>query len=142
MKYVTQNLLKDETVQYEGRISVWSLWLSLLLGFILLPTFGIGLIFFVLAALRYYTTELAVTNKRIIAKFGFIRRSTVELNLDKVESLQVEQGIIGRIFNYGSIVISGAGNPQAPIPGISKPIEFRSKVFEVQEDGKETQKAA
>jgi uncharacterized membrane protein YdbT with pleckstrin-like domain len=73
---------------------------------------------------------LAFTNERVIAKIGFIKRVTVELNINKVESIQVHQSVLGRIFNYGSIVIAGAGNPQAPIAGISKPMIFRNKFME------------
>jgi uncharacterized membrane protein YdbT with pleckstrin-like domain len=49
----------------------------------------------------------------VIAKFGFISRSTVELNIHKIESIQVDQGIFGRLFNFSSIIVAGAGNPQA-----------------------------
>ena len=80
------------------------------------------------------TTELAFTNKRVIAKFGFISRKTIEIGLTKVESLQVDQGILGRIFNFGTLVISGAGNPQAPIPGISNPMTFRRSFMEFQDN--------
>jgi len=83
--------------------------------------------------IRYKSTELAVTNKRIVAKFGFIRRSTVEIGVRKIESIQVHQGLLGRMFNFGSIVMAGSGNPQAPIPGISQPMEFRKRFLEQQE---------
>ena len=86
-----------------------------------------------MAFIRYKSTEVAYTNKRVIAKFGFIRRETVELNINKVESMQVTQGVLGRIFNFGSLVISGAGNPQAPIPGISRPMTFRKSFMEYQD---------
>ncbi|WP_033017549.1 PH domain-containing protein, partial [Pseudoalteromonas sp. BSi20652] len=95
---------------------------------------GIGLLLWVSAAITYYTTELAVTNKRVVAKFGLIRRNTIEINISKIESLQVEQGVLGRIFNFGSILVSGAGNPQAAIPGISEPLKFKNRYFEVQEE--------
>jgi uncharacterized membrane protein YdbT with pleckstrin-like domain len=85
------------------------------------------------AYVRLKSTELAVTNKRVIAKFGFIQRQTVELNIGKVESIQVHQGIFGRMFNYGSLVISGGGNPQAPVPGISNPLGFRKAFMEAQD---------
>jgi uncharacterized membrane protein YdbT with pleckstrin-like domain len=133
--YVESNLIKDEKVQYEGKISVWSLLPKILLGLMLLPLYGIGLILWVSAAITYYTTELAITNKRVIAKFGFIRRNTVEMNISKIESIQVDQGILGRIFNFGSVIVSGAGDPKAPIPGISHPLKFRKMFFEVQEGG-------
>jgi uncharacterized membrane protein YdbT with pleckstrin-like domain len=83
---------------------------------------------------RYFTTELAITNKRVIAKFGLIRRNTIEMNISKVESIQVDQGILGRMFNFGSILVAGAGDPKAPIPGISEPLKFRKMFFEVQEE--------
>ena len=105
-----------------------------MLGVLLIPLYGIGLILLIMAFVRYKTTELAFTNKRVIAKFGFISRQTVELYIPKVESIQVHQGILGRIFNYGSLIISGAGNPQAPIPGISDPMAFRRGFMEIQED--------
>ena len=134
-KYVTTNLIKDETVKYEGKVSLYSLLPRILLGFLLLPVFGVGILLWISAALSYYTTELAITNKRLIAKFGFIQRSTVEMNIAKIESVQVEQGILGRLFNFGSILIAGAGDPKAPISGISMPIKFRNAFFEVQEEG-------
>ena len=55
----------------------------------------------------YKTTEIAITNKRIIAKFGFISRRTIEINLQKIESIQVDQNVLGRLLDYGTIVIAG-----------------------------------
>ena len=69
-----------------------------------------------------------MTNQRVIAKVGLIRRNTVELRIDKVESLGIHQGILGRIFNYGSIVIKGTGGTNTPIPNIKAPMQFRSIV--------------
>jgi uncharacterized membrane protein YdbT with pleckstrin-like domain len=128
--YIQKNLVGDEKIIYSGAVSLWSMTHLFIIGLLFMPLFGFGLIFWLSAYINYKTTELAFTNKRVIAKFGFIRRSTVEMNIKKVESVQVDQGILGRIFNYGSIVISGAGNPQAPIPGISSPMEFRKKFTE------------
>ena len=84
--YVENTLIKDEKIIYEGKISLWSLLPMILLGLILLPFAFLGLLFWVAALIRYLTTELAFTNKRVIAKFGFISRKTIELNLSKVES--------------------------------------------------------
>lgn len=131
--YIEGALIKDEKVTYTGNISLWSLAPLILIGFLLLSLYGLGLIFWMVAFIRYKTTELVVTNKRVIAKFGFISRQTIEINISKIESIQVNQGILGRIFNYGSLVISGAGNPQAPIPGISNPMNFRRVFMETQE---------
>lgn len=131
--YVEGALVKDEKIVHLGHISLWSLWHLIALGVILLPAVGIGLIFLVMAYIRYKTTELAITTKRVIVKFGFIRRSTVEININKVESIQVDQEVLGRIFNFGTLIISGAGNPQAPITGISGPMEFRRAFIEAQD---------
>jgi len=131
--YVEAALIQDEKIIYAGQVSLWSLAPLIILGFILLPFFGFGLILWVMAFVRYKTTELAFTNKRVIAKFGFISRRTIELNSSKVESIQVDQGILGRIFDYGSLVISGAGNPQAPIPGVSNPMAFKRAFQEFQD---------
>ncbi|MDU5454288.1 PH domain-containing protein [Pseudescherichia vulneris] len=76
-------------------------------------------------AIQILTTELALTNKRIIAKFGFIRRSTIELRLEKVESININQSLLGRLLGYGTIVIKGTGGTGTPIPSIQKPLEFR-----------------
>ena len=131
--YVEGALVKDEKIVHLGHISLWSLWHLIALGILLLPALGIGLIFLIMAYIRYKTTELAITTKRVIVKFGFIRRSTIEININKVESIQVDQEVLGRMFNFGTLVISGAGNPQAPIAGISGPIEFRRAFIEAQD---------
>lgn len=135
--YVEGTLIKDEKVIYTGKISLWSLLPLFILGLILLPLAGLGLLFWLAAGIRYMTTELAFTNKRVIAKFGFISRRTIELNLVKVESVQVNQGVLGRIFNFGTLIISGAGNPQAPIPGISNPMTFRRSFMEYQDQARQ-----
>jgi uncharacterized membrane protein YdbT with pleckstrin-like domain len=133
MSYIQQSLTKGEQVILQARISWWSQLPLLILGFLLLPVMGFGLLLWGIALARYLTTEMAITNKRVIAKFGFISRRTVEINLQRIESIQVHQGLLGRLFNYGSIIVSGAGNPQAPIPGISDPLGFRRSFSESQE---------
>jgi uncharacterized membrane protein YdbT with pleckstrin-like domain len=134
--YVEGALVKDEKIVYLGHISLWSLWHLLALGIVLLPAFGIGLVFLIWAYVRYKTTELAITSRRVIVKSGFIRRRTIEININKVESIQVDQEILGRMFNFGTLVVSGAGNPQAPITGISSPMEFRRAFIEAQDQAR------
>lgn len=131
--YVNRNLAADEQVVYEAKVSWASQWLLILLG-IGTILMGIGIVFLVVAVINVLTTELVITNKRVIAKFGLISRKTVELKNSKVESVQVDQSIMGRMLNYGSIVVSGAGGPQAPIPNISAPLQFRSKLNEMTEE--------
>lgn len=120
-------------IKHLAKVSKWSLFKKIFLGVVLLPFWGVGLIFLASATITYYTTELAITNKRVIAKFGLIRRSTIEINIPKIESIRVEQGFWGRIFGFGSVLVAGSGNPQASIPGISAPIKFRNRFFEIQE---------
>jgi len=131
--YVQSVMSSGETIQYEAKVSIWSMMPLFIIGLILLPLYGLGLLFWIAAYLRYISTELAITNKKIIAKFGFIKRDTIELLLPKIESIQVNQSLFGRMLNYGSIIVSGAGNPQAPVPGISNPIDFRRKFMEIQD---------
>ncbi len=131
--YVDKVLGTGEEIEYQAKVSIWSMLPLFLFGLILLPAFGLGLIFWIVAVLRFLTTELAITNKKVVAKFGFIKRDTIELLLPKAESVQVKQSIFGRIFNYGSVIVSGAGNPQAPVPGIANPMEFRKNFVEAQE---------
>lgn len=137
--YIEGTLIKDEKLIYVGNISLWTLSPLLLLGSLLLFVYGLGLIVFLIAFIRYKTTELAFTNKRVVAKFGFISRQTVEINISKVESIQVHQNIMGRIFNYGTLVIAGAGEPQAPISGISNPMGFRRAFMEAQDMAQKNQ---
>ena len=127
--YIDKVLIAGERVVYQARLSLWPFAGWILLGVATLPVV-VGLFILLWVWTRYASTELAITNKRIIAKFGFINRSTVELNLSRVESLQVHQSLLGRMFDYGSILVSGAGNPQAPIPGIADPLEFRKRFME------------
>ena len=82
--YVEGTLIKDEKIIYEGKTSIWSLLPLIVLGFIFIGFFVFVILFWIAAALRYITTELAFTNKRVIAKFGFISRRTIELNLTAV----------------------------------------------------------
>jgi uncharacterized membrane protein YdbT with pleckstrin-like domain len=77
---------------------------------------------------KRWTTEIVVTDKRIIYKAGFIRRNTVEMNLDKVESVQVEQSVMGRLLDYGTLIIRGTGAGIEPVRNVGSPLEFRSFV--------------
>src|SRR5262249_7349964 len=77
------------------------------------------------------STELAVTSKRLIAKFGLIRRTTVELNHSQVESFNVSEGILGRIFGFGTLIVHGTGGGKTPIANVEAPLEFRRKAMGV-----------
>lgn len=132
MSYLKKHLVNDESIIYEAKISHWSLLGYYILGTITLVLMGLGLVFFALAWIKRSSTELGITNRRVISKFGFIRRDTTELPLSRIESIRVHQSVMGRMFNFGTIVISGAGNPTATIPNIADPMSFRSAVLNTQ----------
>ena len=115
--YVQDNLISGEKVVYETRLH-WILFLSLR-G---LLTLWIG------PFIEYWTSEFAITNKRVIVKMGLIRRQTLELNLQRVESVSVSQSILGRILGYGTITIIGTGGTKEPFHRIAHPLEFRKAV--------------
>jgi uncharacterized membrane protein YdbT with pleckstrin-like domain len=75
-----------------------------------------------------WTTETDVTNMRVVHKTGFIKRRTFEMSLDKVESVDVNQSILGRILNYGSVTVRGVGEGAETINTIASPLEFRSHI--------------
>lgn len=141
--YIDGNLMPNETVIKKGLMH-WFIFapgcMLLILGLTLTvatqTSFGslfflVGIFLSIKAALSYVGTELAVTNKRVIAKFGFIRRSSIELNHNNVESFKVDQSVLGRILNFGTIHINGTGGVSTPIPSITNPLEFRRTALEI-----------
>ena len=89
---------------------------------------ALGLLSFLGAWFRRWTTELAVTNRRIVFKRGFVRRHSIEMNMDKVESVDVDQSVLGRVLDYGDIVVHGTGGGLEPLRRIDSPIAFRNAV--------------
>lgn len=75
-----------------------------------------------------WTTETDVTNMRVVHKTGFIKRRTFEMSLDKVESVDVNQSILGRLLNYGSVTVRGVGEGAETIDMIASPLDFRSHI--------------
>jgi uncharacterized membrane protein YdbT with pleckstrin-like domain len=141
--YVAEILGPGEKLLYQGHVSLFAILPSLVGGLVLaaagavvtatagpvgLVLVALGLIWIGVALVRRNATELAVTDRRVIAKFGFISRSTVELNLTKIESIRVEQTVMGRLCGYGSVFVTGTGSTMDPIPFISEPIKFRQAV--------------
>jgi uncharacterized membrane protein YdbT with pleckstrin-like domain len=91
----------------------------------------LGLAIMLSAVIRRRTTELVLTDRRIIAKRGIVSRDTVEMNLTKVESLHVSQGFLGRILDYGDVAVVGTGSSLEPMLGVSHPLELRRKLGEL-----------
>ena len=76
----------------------------------------------------WWTTEIAVTDRRVITKTGFIRRKTTEMNMEKVESVDVDQSVLGRILDYGDVIVRGTGGGLAPMRNIDAPLELRNHI--------------
>ncbi|NPU69409.1 PH domain-containing protein [Bradyrhizobium sp. 83012] len=88
----------------------------------------VGLYWTVRAWFHRLTTETDVTNRRVVHKTGFIRRRTFEMALDKVESVDVNQTIMGRLLNYGDVTILGVGEGKETISTIAEPVAFRNAI--------------
>ena len=71
------------------------------------------------------TDEFAITNKRIIMKTGLISRKVFEMTVAHIESINVDQTIMGRILGYGTIIIVGSGGTRESFEDIADPIRFR-----------------
>jgi hypothetical protein len=91
----------------------------------------ISIALFVSAWFQQWITEIAVTKLRIIYKKGFIRRHTTEMYMNKIESVIVDQSVIGRILNYGTVHARGTGEGLALLEKISRPIELRNTIISV-----------
>jgi uncharacterized membrane protein YdbT with pleckstrin-like domain len=102
-----------------------------MLAFFFCWTIALPIISIVIAIINVLTTELVVTNKKVIGKTGFIRRTSIDLQLGKLESIVLDQGITGRIFNFGTIVVRGTGGNAVGIPFIKSPLEFRRSVMRI-----------
>jgi uncharacterized membrane protein YdbT with pleckstrin-like domain len=150
MAYYTKVLQQDENVKYVGGLH-WTIYRNaILLGIVavaaLIVFFGlsgdqkflalmVAALFLLLAAVSFLrawfirvTTEIVVTDKRIIHKVGWIARRTQEMNTTKVETVDVSQGIAGRIFNYGTVSIRGIGGGWEPLRRVGSPLELRNAI--------------
>ncbi len=75
-----------------------------------------------------WITEFAITDRRVISKRGFITRNTAEMNMDKIESVQVDQSVLGRLLDYGTVTVRGTGQGLDPIKRVAAPIAFRNAI--------------
>jgi uncharacterized membrane protein YdbT with pleckstrin-like domain len=151
--YTEQSLITGERILYRTGLH----WIVLLVPglcggfFVLLGTFiliggdggstgvglligGFGVLVIALAVMVRNATEMAVTSKRVIVKVGLLRKKTLELFLSRVESVGVEQGLLGRMLGYGSIVVRGTGGTAEPFKKVRSPLEFRRQVQQQSED--------
>jgi uncharacterized membrane protein YdbT with pleckstrin-like domain len=144
--YVDKHLLTDEQVVYRSR-QHWIVFtapvLLLAVGFLpliisrsnaMLAVSSVilvtALIWIVARAIARASAEFTVTNKRVVVKLGTIRRRAIEMLLSKVEEIGVDQGVIGRVLGYGTVVIVGTGGSKEVFMLIGNPLEFRRQVHE------------
>jgi uncharacterized membrane protein YdbT with pleckstrin-like domain len=141
MGYVERNLLPNEEITYQARLH-WIIYALPAVVFVIaiLLVFGgggwiagsvLGVMAFVLflpSWIKASSSEFAITNKRVLIKVGLVRRHSLELLLQKVEGIGVDQGILGRIFGYGTITVAGVGGTKEAFRMISNPLEFRRQV--------------
>lgn len=149
MGYIEQNLMPNEQVIYRAQLH-WAMFVApvlvMLIGlvffgvltvgrivfgtflFIAILPFLLGLLSFIGAIASYFTTEFALTDKRVIAKTGVVQRRSLELLLPKIESISITQPLMGRILDYGSIVVTGTGGTKERFSNVASPLELRNKV--------------
>jgi uncharacterized membrane protein YdbT with pleckstrin-like domain len=149
--YVDAVLAPGETILHRAAVSHWKFLASYLAGILLVvagaaPPFlsvrreywiaggaaaALGVIVILAALIRRATTELVLTDRRIIAKRGLVSRDTVEMNLAKVESVHVNQSLLGRLLDYGDVTVVGTGSSLEPLAGVARPLELRKKLGEI-----------
>ena len=153
MRYVRRVLQPGETIVYSTKLHWIIYWRAILLLIVcvmlagaawymadnknLSLALGIAAVIFALLGLssalrifiRRWTTELAVTDRRVIYKEGLIARRTLEMNRSRVESVDVYQTILGRILGYGTITLRGTGGSLEPMHTIDDPLAFRSHII-------------
>jgi uncharacterized membrane protein YdbT with pleckstrin-like domain len=150
-RYIDEILQPGEKVLYSTNahwvfylpaIAAWALALALVIFSRTVTADAIKLVCLSLAAIaglaalywtaaawfHRWTTETDVTNMRVVHKTGFIKRRTFEMSLDKVESVDVNQSILGRIMNYGDVTILGVGEGKETISNIASPLAFRNAI--------------
>ena len=147
MTYVDKILEPGETVRYRTTLS-WTVYANgicvalaaLIAAYggvkLAVPSFQllaaalalIALVALAFAHLKRASTEIAVTDRRIIFKRGLIRRHTVEMNMQKVESVDVDQTLLGRLFDYGDVTVRGVGSSFERLDFIDAPLKLRSTV--------------
>ena len=127
MGYVEDTLGSGETVEYD--VSFHWLWtfgayaMLVILGLVV-----IGLIGFLYMMIKKWTTERVLTDIRFIQKTGWIVRHTEEIRIDRMEEVNLDQSLFGRILDYGDVQIAGVGTGEIKLKMIDSPIEFQKKL--------------
>ena len=132
MGYVDQTLGVQEQVLYRAKFH----WSYTLVAILILLTLGIALIGVVIAAymmIAKWTTEIVVTSERFVFKRGWIARRTQEVNLNKIEEVNLNQSILGRVLGYGRLRVQGTGVGAIDLPAIDAPLTLRREITSAKE---------
>jgi uncharacterized membrane protein YdbT with pleckstrin-like domain len=125
--YIRQSLASGENICVRGQwpgIYWFGAWCVLLL----LGVFIVGIFWFAYLAMKMWTTRWAVTDYRVVSKKGWFVRDTAELSIDSIETVSVHQSFWGRMFNYGELVVTGAGESSLTLPPTNNPVAFRRAI--------------
>lgn len=114
-------------IVFRGRFP-WLYTLGSILALVFLGWFLVGIFIFVERTIRAASTEIVVTNRRLVVKTGFISRKTQEVSLEKVEEIKLQQTFWGRLFNFGSLDIRGTGVGNIQLPNIDEPLALRKAI--------------
>lgn len=144
MSYTESQLLPGERIKYQGHLHWFPFLPAYLAGGIFAAAALAGLFtetwwlailglvvavpIFVWTYITRSTSEFSVTDRRVVIKTGWIQRRTLETILEKVETIGVEQSFIGRLFDFGTIIVMGTGGTGEPFRNIARPLEFRRQV--------------
>lgn len=124
MGYIEKTLAPGETLYRRASLH-WSLWIAAWAWLIFLGVFVIGVVMFLRDWIRIGATEIALTNQRLIYKTGLAARHTREVELTSVESVAVDQNLMGRLFGAGYVTVHGTGEDLWRTPLIADPLGFR-----------------
>lgn len=128
MGYVEDSLSHGERIEFKFKLH-WICWvpvgISLLLG---IYTSGLTWLLALYQALRIHFTELAVTNKRVILKTGIIARHTEEMKMMSIETVEIRQGILGRLLDYGTIKVTGRGSSDVLFNFVYSPVHGKRMI--------------
>jgi uncharacterized membrane protein YdbT with pleckstrin-like domain len=145
--YIERNLMEDESLEHITRLHVIVLLAPAMIVSVLAGTLSITsdipavwyvvALFLLLATVRlldrlvlYLTSEFGITSKRVLGKTGLVRLNTVDIVLAKVEAIRVNQSILGRIFDFGDVLVTGTGGTVEVLSFIPDPIEFSKCIQE------------
>jgi len=108
----------------------YSVFLSAPIKYISIMIIVIGALQLLISFIRQISTELVVTDQRVIAKHGLISTTSYELMMTKVEGATIDQTILGRIFGYGTLMVKGTGGGISPIDHVAKPFFFHAALMD------------